>query len=52
MSGGGIGSGNETGRGTTTSGGSDNEGKPVCPRCGEPFTDSFTVISEFVLINQ
>ncbi len=34
--------------GGTTRGGSDHEGKPVCPRCGEPFTDSFNVISELV----
>lgn len=34
--------------GRTTSGGNDNEGKPVCPRCGEPFTDSFTAISKLV----
>ncbi len=45
----GSGNGNGVGGGTTTTGGSDHEGKPVCPRCGEPFTESFTVISESVV---
>lgn len=40
-------SGSRAGSGATSSGGGDNEGRPVCPHCGEPST--FTGISELVL---
>lgn len=37
------------GGGKTSGGGRSTDGKPVCPRCGEPFTNTFAPMSEFTV---
>ena len=43
------GDGNSSSGNGTKGGG--HEGKPLCPRCGEPFTDTFSTISKFHLVS-
>lgn len=45
------GSGNDSGNGSGSKGGSDHDGKPLCPRCKQPFSvDTFSAISEFSVL--
>lgn len=42
-----AGNGNDSDSGSgTKSGGNDKDNQPVCPRCKEPFTDTFSSISK------